>query len=330
MKNKFSTSLALILGSLVLALSSCSKDKDLDDYRNEKLQADLAEFKEVEGAYSGYLISKEDKNLNLGALKITLTATTQTVNTNDSSRAIAQPILLADIKYRGNYESSIVGKNSVYEPNTGHFHTEIEIPIVNETGRDVNETIMIEGSVGGGVLVGSMYVASASGSGGEFELRQDNGSLQDLVRQRKPDIISSREVIQKEYLGYGMISEVGGEKPKDSKPKKVEVRLNVGQPVRTKFDEIYYILKPITESYFIANFSLGEGRVGTAFPYMIWNAANGTLRGTTSLVYQATTITISLSCNDFHFEDKNYNFKCSYLSSMLGKPIELNFSDKQK
>lgn len=321
MKQKLSTWIFLALIGLAFALSSCSKDKDLDDYRNEKLQSDLAEYKAVEGSYSGYLVSKENKNINLGALKITLTATTQTVQSNDESRAFARPVLFAEIRYRGVYESSIVGKNSIYEPSTGHFHTEIEIPIVNETGKDVVETVMLEGSVGSSTLEGVMYVTSDSSGGGAFTLTLNNSSLQDLTAQRKPDVGSGREAIQKSFIGR--VTSGGSDTIQ-----KYDVRLHINKPVRDKYNEIYYILRPVTETYLTVTLFLNEHVSGATFPFAIWNNASSTLRGVVLL--PSNNVTLTLSCQNFNFDEKNYNFECNFISTLINTPIIMKFAPKSK
>ncbi len=318
----------LLFGGLLI-ISSCSKDKDLDDYKNEKLQTDLAEYKAIEGSYSGYLTSNRpgQEKTNLGAVTISLIATTQTVNNNDGSRASAQPILLANVKYYGTYAASIgeTPNISVYEPNTGHFHTEIEIPFTNELGREAKEIIMIEGNIAGGILEGRMYAASASGiyEGGRFTLNQDNSSLEDLAMNRKPDVISERDPIQKIYTGTGL-----ARNPRTRELENLSVRLNVQQPVRTRYDEVLFILKPHREIHLIASMN-AVGVLMVSFPIIIWNDVSGSLTGSTTLqaMTSPTQNTVTLSCKKFYFLDKDYNFDCTFTSALLGEGVKFTFTD---
>lgn len=320
MKHKFSTWIFLALIGLAFALSSCSKDKDLDDYRNEKLQSDLAEYKAVEGSYTGYLVSSRNENVNLGALEINLEAKIETDNNSGDSRAQARPALMARVIYHGEYESSLVGQNSVYEPNSGIFHSEIEITITNGVGNQVKELIRIDGSVGSGTLIGTMATTSDTKSGGKFTLKMNNPSLQDLTSQRKPDIGSTRVSVQKTY--FGVVTD-GPENVKNT-----GVRLFVNNPVRDEFNELYYILRPITETSLIVSLSLKDGYVPGATFISIWNNSVATLRGTTTIA--SIQAILDLTCKRFHFEDKNYNFECEFNSSILGQKILMTFTPPQK
>ncbi len=311
-----------LLSLLIFTLTACNKDKDIDDYKTEKLHADLALLKTVEGSYTGYLISKQDPNVNLGALKITLTATTQTNNnpSNDGGKTSVQPILVAEVEFQGAYRISIVGRNSSYD-STSEFHTDIpiEVSIGSTTGKSKIETVTINGTISGSVMSGSMYTSGYSSDGGTFDLVLNGPSLQKLSIARKPDVTSNRTPILKTYLGTasGLTS---GTSP---------VTLFITRPPLDKHTEIFYLLYPLSESLLQVSFLLAEGVPGPGFPIATWDTINGTLLARADFTASnGSTVTLSLTCQNFRLYDTKYNFTCTYSSTMRPGNLTMIFKSK--
>lgn len=322
MKITFATLKMISACSLLIALSSCSKDKDLDDYVTERLQSDLAEFKAVEGTYTGYLVSAKDSNVNLGSLKVTLTATTQTSNSSDGSRSTAQPILVSEVEFQGYYQMNIVGQNSLYIPETGQFHTDIPVQVVNGNGQLTTETIALAGTIAEASISGSMQVRGHSADAGVFTLRSNGPSLRDLNARRKPDSVTSRAPVLKTYVGTANGVAAGGQT--------TPVTMFVTNPPRDKFTEIYYLLYPNAEKLMQVSFTLKEGVPGATFPVATWDTLNGTLqaRQDTNNLNNGSIVTVTLSCKNFQFQDTQYNFTCDFSSTLRATNILFSFLRK--
>ncbi|MEK6773842.1 MAG: hypothetical protein AABY64_07870 [Bdellovibrionota bacterium] len=311
-----------LLSLLIFTLSACNKDKDVDDYKTEKLHADLAVLKTVEGSYTGYLASKQDPNINLGALKITLTATTQTNDSpmNDGGKASVQPILVAEVEFQGAYRVSIVGQNSFYD-SSSEFHTDIPIEVTSgtATGKPTIERVTINGTISGSVMSGSMYASGYSSYGGTFNLVLNGPSLQKLSLAKKPDVTSNRTPILKTYLGTasGLTS---GDTP---------VTLFITRPPLDKFTEIYYLLYPSSESLLQISFLIAEGVPGPGFPVATWDTTNGTLLARADFTASnGSTVTLSLTCQNFRLYETKYNFTCTYSSTLRPGNLVMIFKSK--
>ncbi|MGZ3794482.1 MAG: hypothetical protein ACXVCP_19195 [Bdellovibrio sp.] len=94
---------------------------------------------------------------------------------------------------------------------------------------------------------------------------------------------------------------------------KVPAVLSVTYPARTRLEEITNLFFPKTEIYVVVDLNIK--RIGLSFSKVKFDTAKGTLDTTQSP--DGVTARLTLSCQNFHFEDEDeeYYFQCSYHSN---------------
>ena len=256
----------------LLALVQCAKDRDLKDYQNEQRNKDFAKLQSVEGAYRGLLLSKVD-GATLGALQITLRADTQVLDSNNETKANAQPVLVANIEFKGATHLAIGAQNGFY--NDGQYKAEIVIPrsTAGSNGSGGNQTakILLNGFIGAdGSFTGSMWASETTDYqdfGGTFSLQRNGEELASLAKAHTPkaDALFS----QMGFAGSTLFHEAGVTKA---------VSLVLSKPRSTSQEDFLTLLMPVKPV--LATLDFGGARL--SFPNAHWNQSTGALNGAAS------------------------------------------------
>lgn len=98
-------------------------------------------------------------------------------------------------------------------------------------------------------------------------------------------------------------------------------------PARTRLEEITNLYFPRTEVNIVVNLSFRG--VGITFSNVKFDTVRGSLDATQNMISDGLTATLTLTCQNFHFVDKNYSFSCLYHSSLGNTDAQFIFSSKQ-
>ena len=451
----------LVFAFLIMAVG-CSKDRSVDDYKRGKLQQSVSELQAVQGRYSGVLISKRT-GARLGALELTLTASTEPVQGNDESTPSARPIMLTSVQFQSGSHMVIAGRNSYYDSSTGQFTTQITIP---RNGTDYS--VFVNGRINGGALDGSLSAQGYEDEGGTIQLSKNGKQLDQLVKENKFDtsplfsqgsfagnttftegvvkpvrliILKPQSSSEEDFLNllvpvkpvlatlnYGNGARItfssgqldlrtgrltgqtglslsgstpatasstpataagtattGGsvqmtmvcqmntgnqgfdcthatgsaqgtvaeshvepkaantpDEPDPSGPrdsitrnyaglamfepgKQTKVQLSTVYPARTRTEEIVELFLPNTEKILPTVLLNPSARIGASFPLAKWDTVNGTLDGASLTSIPNQTVTLTVSCRNFFFRERPYDFTCSYYSSLTGVIVPVRF-----
>lgn len=259
-------------------LQACGKDEDLDDYKEIRLEKNLAQLQAVQGSYTGLLISKKT-GATLGAMQIQLTASTQVLPSTDQSNASSQPILEATIEFQGLTHMQLAAQNSSYDPNSGTFRANIQInqpTPTTGTSTVATQTTQFNINIGavvknGAMTGGTIEAVGFSDYGASFELSNAGGSLDALAQQTQvsPDSLFSGAV----YTGTTHFA--GGV----NKP----VTLIMMKPQTTSDQDFLTLLVPQKPAQLTLNYGNGAHLLLTNG---VWDQDTGLITGLTTLTRQ--------------------------------------------
>ncbi len=248
---------ALILATALFTIG-CSNDKDLTDYKREKLVKELAALNSAQGDFTGVLTSKRTTQ-PLGAFKIKWRVSTDVIPSTDESRDSSKPVLMATIEFLGSSHLLINARNGSYDPETGLYQGNIDIPMADKT----TKTITLRALINGAHAIGSLEVVDFTDYGATFDLLRDGEKIDVLAKSIKtgPDL----RLTQLYFSGSTHFT-VGGDKP---------VNLILLEPPTTSEGEFYNLMSPIKGV--TATFNYGNG-AKMEFPAG-WDQRLGVLNG---------------------------------------------------
>jgi len=290
-----------LLAALVLQLA-CAKDRNVDDYKEDRLRENLAKLQAVEGRYSGFLVSKKTGN-RLGVLQLKLEATTQPTTGNDESKPAATPVVKSTLEFRNSTTLRIEGQKSYYDPNSGQFQTEIPI---QQNGKTIS--VNMNGVLREGRFTGSLEALGYSEDGGTTDLVLNGKGLEELAQES--DSFSESNFTQKNFSGTTRFSDgtVRG------------VHLNLLRPPATSEEDFLSLLTPVRS--LVATLNYG-GRARISFGDAQWDLRSGALTGQTAVNVEGnstgTVIQLLLGCQVS--ANANGDIDCNHRTSSIGGVI---------
>jgi hypothetical protein len=310
-KEIFMKTILFILLASTLGLQACSKDQSLDDYKQTRLNQNFAQLQAVQGRYSGIMTSKRTGK-TLGALQLTLKATTQVQPSPDESKATAQPVLVANIDFQGASRISVVAQNSYFDPISGKYQANIPVQQTDASGQTKTENISITAAIQNGMISGTLEAAGYSDYGSTFLLNKDGRDIGSLAKES--DIDPSTVFTQKNYLGTTVFA--------DGTTKAV-VMILLKPPTTSQIDFLS-LLTP--ERPLQINLNYGNG-AHIIFNNGTWDQRSGNLSGQTPLSRtlipsdSTTTQTITLYLNPCQMSQDTTRINCSISTSSSQGPI---------
>jgi hypothetical protein len=282
---KFKTLCLTVLLSApsILMTAGCAKDKNAEDYKNAQVQRDLAKLESVKGRYSGNLISKKSGG-NLGALQITLSATTEVQNTG-ASKASALPILVANVEFKAQSSMAIVAQNSSYDNTSGHYQADISIP--SQIPGAAPSRVSLSAVLRDGKMVGTMEALGFSDYGGTFDLSLDGASLDELAAKNPPSQVTAFSTSN--FSGETVFATNGPSGKATSEKRATELILLRAQT--TSEQDFLNLLSPVKSVLVTLNY--GNGAKLT-FQNGILDQRNGSLTGQTSVKRSSANDALSL------------------------------------
>lgn len=307
--------IATAVATAALALIGCSRDHDLDDYKNEQFQKDYAKVAAVAGRYSGSLTSIQTGKV-LSALQITLRANAKIAGSGNESSDSVKPILSAEIQFAGRADSATVTvTNGTYIDQSHLFHAELDIPSEGGTAT-APVTIDITGTIGDdGSFNGTMVEDGFESEGGSFNLSRDGQAMKALVTSLDlgtGSIFSgTSESVSRQFVGSFQNSQVSID----------NVKMTVSTPSRTRLQEVSDLLIPSQERFVTVNLFFKGGNA-IFFPTAELDSQSKMLKGATTRAVGSgagsTTVSMSLLCNQFQLNATTYNFTCTYTNDLTG------------
>lgn len=317
--------LASVLALSSMAILGCSKDHDLDDYKQEQFQQYYAKVAAVAGRYSGSLKSSRDGQV-ISALQITLRADAQQVSSGDNSSDTVKPVLTAEIIFAGESDRVEVPLTQATYIDTNHlFHGELAIP--QDQGSSLPAiTLNLTGTISdGGQFDGTISENGYEDQGGTFQLDRDGqtvGAIAQSLGLGEGSIFgSANEQVSYQYIGK---SQRAGAKTAE------DVTMTVSTPPRTRLQEIADLLVPGQERTVSVGLQLNEqSTIGFAGATLDNNEER--LKGTTTISSSSSSSTghVNLTCDKFIFASAPYNFTCVYQSDLNGQgAAKMTFQSK--
>ncbi|MBU6374835.1 MAG: hypothetical protein KGQ59_02460 [Bdellovibrionales bacterium] len=175
------------IGALILFSSfGCVGDKDLEDWRRQKLNEDLGELYSAAGIYRGDLTSKQTGEA-IGAFEITLVPQVKVVAGSSGDRADGQATLAARIIFQDSSNRlALTALDSYFDQSTGKL--EVTLPLQRSGGRV--EQVILSGSVANNSLGGELQITGAAELAGLFKLTKDSkqsiSEIAEKIRSSKP------------------------------------------------------------------------------------------------------------------------------------------------
>lgn len=274
----FKKSMCLVF-LFIFSTLGCGKDKTTEDYQQDQDEKNLAKYQAVEGSYSGHLIANRNQQ-NLGALRVKLTASTRVQGSTEQSVNRAQPILVADLEFLGFSKMSIVAENSLYNSETGQFQADIPVPksALNLGSSSESIKLKMTGTLGSGILEGTLEALGYSEFGSRFRLSNTNPSLESLNEKVKPT-----NNLPDSELGY-----TGTTNFKSGEIEPVEiVLLKTPVPAESEFVNMFV---PLRQTIVSLNYG---GGTSLTFSNSSLDQRSGILIGSTNL---SSGLTLSMSC----------------------------------
>jgi len=158
---------------LILLLVGCSKDKNMEEYRREKLQEKISRINSVSGTYSGPMISKIDGS-NLGIITLNFQARTDIQSTIGQGINEQRATVSGSLNFKSFTSAEIVFNNGFYDDTTGDF--QVSIPIVQEGG--ISSTLSLIGMVIENQWNGIIEVNGQPDFGGQLKLQKKTSQSQ--------------------------------------------------------------------------------------------------------------------------------------------------------
>lgn len=301
-------SLALALSLITaLTLTACGPDKDVEQYKNSRIQRDLAKMETVGGRYSGVLTSKKSGN-PLGGFQITLGATTQ-VQEPGNNQTSAQPILVANVEFLAESRMAIIAKNSYYDTANGHYQADIEIPPATVGGTPTR--VSLSAVLKDGKMNGTVEAIGFSDWGGTFELTQNGESLEDIVAKTTP--VNELAISTSNFNGETNFAAEGDLKSASTRR---PVELILVRPKTTSEQDFLNLISPVKAVLVTLNYGSGA-RI--PFTNGNWDQRNGSLTAQRAIQSSANEpLNLLISCAS---ANAGKDFNCDLTTTASSEPV---------
>jgi len=161
----------------------------------------------------------------------------------------------------------------------------------------------------------SVSTSSAQRPVAHIRLKLSNGSAQ----EPPPDKDSQSDAVIHVYNGQAQLTPDGSW---------TAAVMSVVDPAETRMDEITDLFFPPSEKILQVSITFPGAQVGISFPTTKYDVARATLDANQTMVVDNQSNSLSLSCQNFYFVAKPYNFTCKYLSSLRSTYVQFKFSSK--
>jgi hypothetical protein len=275
-----------------MTLTSCARDRDVDDHNREEYQKRVKEMKAVEGLYGGTL-TRESTGQDLGPVSLSLNADGRVSDDISTQKAV----LKANFVYRGNNVVSLVFGNSSFDPDTKEFTSTISR---NDTDLD------LEGAVANDILTGRISIFGFENEAAVFTLTKIKAGFKtaESVVANSPKPNESFEDLKLNYSGVAVAQ---GHSPEPL----VATVENSFWSIEERFFDFMSSKKRLAVN-------LKWGLTETTFPQAIWDRTNRQLTGST---VQTGGISTSINCSSL--VDDPEAFTCNYRSSERSVAVTL-------
>lgn len=281
-----------LLGTTLLL--SCARDRNLEDYQREKIREDLGLIQAAAGIYRGVLYSNTDQS-PLGAVELSLQASTRAEKGSNGSKAESSPVLLGNLRVHGNRLMSIRINDASYDSVTGFYQA--NVPVKQQNGESIE--VVIRGTITEGRFEGNIEAYNFHESGGTIRLERDaplpeiasGGQTKDGSQPSQP--MDEDNTALGTFRGTTTFLRSGATKP---------VSLVIISPNSSSEEEFLNFFLPIRTVQVTLNY-------GDSFqilhPSVQWNQQTGRLLGDASVTVNLKNVTVSLRCDKAQVSGKD-------------------------
>lgn len=310
MKRELGTGLALLLASFFV-INGCAKDRTQDDKNQEDALNKLAQYKAIEGHYSGMVYS-EETGKPIGGLQLVLEARLAAGGGNSGGSGKGTPgpsagtaTLISELDFEDFRYVSLPSVSGDYYPESGTYQGDFYITRAN--GQVIK--LSVTAQIGGGKLTGNMRGDGHRKKSGSFTLDLNGPDIDSLAKASKPSSPADEGKLYT-FTGRAQV-DVG-----DPKAGRV-IELKALYPVLTPLDHFLEVFFPETSKNLQIDVKFGQ-TTDIVFAAAVWDINTGMVNATNPSTGGVDPWIPSLRCEDFHFEDtaKTKNtFSCDYWSN---------------
>ena len=217
-----------VLGALILVLSSCGKDKTIDDWRAEKANQNAAKIQAVSGLYQGSLYSSRSSSQSgalssgdswLGGLSIEIQPDSVVQDNSDKTGSEIIARIQAKVNFidQNQKKTSFVFSQAAFNSN-GFFRASIPV--------DASTNLELSGTLASGRLSGHLEMQNHPADGGSFNLRI-GGAIGEMSPSSAGTPRAADINLTKEYTGTAVYFD----KKITSEPVKMRIQVHAVTPV---------------------------------------------------------------------------------------------------
>lgn len=291
--------IVLFLSSL--AILSCAKDKTLKDYQNEQAQNELARLQAIQGRYSGVVIAASDKRA-LGALQLIISARLKGDPNGNAGSTTGRAYLEVGLDFVDSHTAHISSTDTYYNTDQGILQANFSVKRDDGT----LETVLLSANVGSAGMSGFLVGVGFSPRQGNFELKREGESLEDLSKLFK-GVTDPNEGLSVAFKAQVRLS---GDPPAGR-----VITLTAFYPDLTPVSHFMKVFLPESRvNLYVDLETHKEHSVHVIFPVAHWDAASGLLANPPDADPEKNWIP-QIRCTGFYFNKTRAPFDCDYWSN---------------
>ena len=279
---------------LALGLTGCSRDRDTDDYRKEKVLEELARLNTISGTYTGELKSRATGE-KLGNISVQLQADTTADRTPDGTRTEERPVLRTRVSYIGQHPLTLVFSAASYDSTANTIKSQ---SAVTKTDKTVYQVDLI-GVIKGDSLEGSIQAFGYPENAAVFVANKG------VQPTEQGDLPPDFREFNQSYIGSTVTSANGTQ---------ISPRLRILSNPLSREEEFLELVLPIRNVR--ATLSLGLN-AEVVFSQARWDEQTGNLQGIAELGTSDIKTNILLKCHQTNIPGLQIpGWSCDYSSSI--------------
>ena len=299
------------------AILGCGKDKTLKDYHNEQAQNELARLQAIQGRYTGIVIANSDKR-TLGALQLVISARLKGDPNGNLGSTTGRAYLEVGLDFVDSHSAHISSTDTYYNSDQGLLQVNFTV----KRDDDNSETVTLSATVSGAGMSGFLVGQGFSSRQGNFTLRKDGESLEELSKTFK-GTLDPDEGLSVVFVGRGRIDN-------NDPPAGRELFLTAYYPDLTPVSHFMKVFLPESRVslYVDLEYHRKHG-LHVIFPVAHWDVASGLLSTPPGDASPDKPWVPQLRCTNFYFSRTVQTFTCDYWSNRTSK-ARLTFQPVRK
>ncbi len=288
----------LFLCVFAFLLSSCGRDRNINDYNDEQAQNNKARMQPYIGIYRGVMTGNQE-NAPISAITIEFSADAQPVSNTGKSTTEQQ------ISMQGQITLDLPGRDKrilVFKKGTFTYITHeltVNVPILLSSGE--SQIIELIGSFNDNSFIGNLQAAGFKEFGGNFNIVKNAPPVDPNSINH---ILPSATGLDTNLRGYTGLPEFTDKKPSQE----VVLTLSIPQTSAEQlFTDFFLPIKTVTVGVSYKNSPIATGIIRNAK----WDLRNKVLMGSDN----STGIELKIECDQITPQPHVIEWDCDYFSS---------------